>query len=116
MNQQKRVRPKPKYGKYIYEYLFNLNDEKDLIYVGKNKYYICYRDGMRIYFKPKNPITRMKELSHYEIGEITSEVLLQVHQRLLKSKSLFYIVYRKIYSYDNLSTDDIIKMMPGSEK
>lgn len=61
----KRIKPTPKPGKYLYEYQFQLNDNGQITdFIVKNKWYICYRNGLYTYCKDKNPHSRMEQIDN----------------------------------------------------
>lgn len=96
-NKTIQYKKRPKYGKYVYEYVFETRDGKVIWYLGKNKYYIIYRRKNEYYAINKS---NGKSISYR--GYITP-ITFQEISKTIDKKHPRIIKHVKYYSLENFS-------------
>lgn len=108
----KRIKQKPKYGKYLYEYIYKTGaDGFPESFLGKNKYYIIYKKAEKIFYVSKgNKNYIIQNINRGNILNLMSdkEKAYERMNRYARNKSsMFFIPHDvKIYSFNNISHVD----------
>lgn len=113
----RRNKPEPKYGKYIYEYIINFENGIPVSVKGKNKYLIVYEHARKILFVnksngcvPFSPSFMQSQKIHtlHSIEEYLKHVYEIFSFRNINCKTLF--------SLDNISCDQLETFIKNGDK
>lgn len=98
MEKHKRIKQKPRYGKYLYEYLLVKGE------IHKNKFKIAYQDGKFIYYKESG---NSNLLQHKSWDKIRRDVKNIIFDKKSETRYLSGYIDCKIYSLNNIPLSNI---------
>lgn len=119
----KRIKPYPKNGKYLYEYVYKIGMKGfPESFIGKNKYYIVYKRGAKIYYVAKGDkaccIRNIREDSLYDLKKDREEIYKKMNEDFKKKSfySSYHIPYNmKVYSYYNICHTGAISLLESQK-
>lgn len=97
MEKHKRIKQKPRYGKYLYEYLLVKGE------IHKNKFKIVYQDGSFVYYKKSGNSNLLSHESWVKIKDMKNLIF----DKKAETRYLSGYIDSRIYSLNNVPLSNI---------